>query len=74
MSQLHCYVNDELAKRFQEKAEQSNLSVSKYLAVLVEREVKNQWPDGYFELFGKWEGEPLARSPIVDYEERGILE
>ena len=73
MSQLHCYVNDELARRFQAKAKQANLSVSKYLAVLVEREVKNQWPDGYFELFGKWEGEPLARSPVVDYEERGIF-
>lgn len=74
MSQLHCYVNDELAKRFQKKAEQAHLSVSKYLATLVEREVKNQWPEGYFELFGSWKGGPLERSTQGDYEKRETFE
>ena len=74
MSQLHCYVNDELAKRFQKKAEQAHLSVSKYLATLVEREVKNQWPEGYFDLFGGWKGDPLERSAVGDYEKREIFE
>lgn len=70
MSQLHCYVNDELAKRFQKKAEQAHLSVSKYLATLVEKEVENQWPEGYFELFGSWKGDPIEQSTIADYEKR----
>ena len=70
MSQLHCYVNDDLAKRFRKKAEQAHLSVSKYLAVLVEREVGNQWPEGYFDLFGKWQGGALECSPVIDYEKR----
>lgn len=74
MPQLHCYVSDDLAKRLQEKAEQAHLSVSKYLAVLVEREVKNQWPEGYFELFGKWQGGPLKRPPAIDCEERETFE
>ncbi len=74
MSQLHCYVNDELAKRFQMKAEQAHLSVSKYLATLVEREVRNQWPVGYFESFGSWKGSPLERSKAGDFENRIPLE
>ena len=73
MSQLHCYVNDELAKRFQKKAEHAHLSVSRYLATLVEREVMNQWPEGYFELFGNWKGE-LERTEVIDYETRETLE
>ena len=72
MSQLHCYVKDELAKRFQEKAALAHLSVSKYLATLVEREVKNQWPGGYFELFGNWRGDPLERSVADDYGSFGV--
>lgn len=70
MSQLHCYVQDELAKKFQKKAEQASLSVSKYLALLVQREVENQWPEGYFELFGTWQGKSLERPSQGDYEKR----
>jgi len=70
MSQIHCYIPDELAEKLQKKAEQAHLSVSKYLAVLVKREVENQWPDGYFELFGTWHGEPLKRHEQGEYEQR----
>ena len=74
MPQLHCYVPDELAKRLQAKAQQSHLSVSKYLALLIKKEVDNQWPEGYFELFGSWQGEPLKRAPQEDYEQRESFE
>ncbi len=70
MPQLHCYVTDELAKKLREEARKSRLSVSRYLALLVEQRVENQWPEGYFELFGKWKGEPLERPTQGDYEQR----
>ena len=74
MSQLHCYVPEELANKFRKKAEQAHLSASKYLAMLVRREVENKWPDGYFELFGSWEGEALQRPEQGEYERRRELE
>jgi len=74
VSQIHCYIPDELAEKLQKKAEQAHLSVSKYLAVLVKREVENQWPDGYFELFGAWHGEPLERHEQGEYEQRAGFE
>ncbi len=74
MPQLHCYVPDELAKRLQKKAQESHLSVSKYLALMIEKQVKNQWPEGYFELFGQWHGEPLERPSQDDYEQRAIID
>ena len=70
MPQLHCYVQDELADKFQKKAKQAHLSVSKYLALLVKHEVDSQWPANYFEIFGSWQGETLKRPAQNDYEQR----
>ena len=73
MSQIHCYIPDELAKQLKQKAEQSHLSVSKYLAMLIKREVENQWPESYFDLFGSWQGEALQRPEQREYEIRQEL-
>jgi hypothetical protein len=70
MPQLHCYVSDELAEKLREKARKSHLSISRYLALLVEQGVENRWPGGYFDLFGEWKGDPIERPPQGDYEQR----
>jgi hypothetical protein len=70
MAQLHCYVPDEIAKRLQEKAKAAHLPLSKYLAMLVKKDLENQWPEGYFELFGQWQGEPLERPEQGGFEKR----
>jgi hypothetical protein len=72
MAQLHCYVPEDIARQAQQKAAQSGLSLSRYLAELVKRDTVNNagWPEGYFDLFGKWEGEPLERLPQGEYEKR----
>ncbi len=74
MPQLHCYLQEDLAKKLQEKARHAHLSTSKYLALLVEREVETQWPENYFEIFGSWQGEPLERADQGSYETRLELE
>lgn len=70
MPQLHCYVKEELADKLQIKARQAHLSVSRYLALLVEKEVEAQWPEGYFDLFGRWNGDPLERPAPGEQEPR----
>ena len=74
MPQLHCYVKEELADRLQKKAEMAHLSVSKYLALLVEKEVGTQWPEGYFDLFGSWKGGTLERPSQGEYEQRPSID
>ena len=70
MPQVHCYLNDTLAKRLQEKARHQHISVSKYIASLIEKDVGNQWPEGFFEtVFGGWEGK-LVRPEQGEFEER----
>lgn len=56
MAQLHFYVPDELADRLKEKAKTVGLSLSKYLAAVVTKEVvPDEWPPGYFEkVLGAW--------------------
>ena len=71
MPQLHFYVPDDVAKQIQEKAKAKNLSVSKYVAEMVQRETHSGWPKGYFErVVGKWQGEPLERSEELPTEEQ----
>lgn len=71
MAQIHCYIPDAMAERLQVKAHMAHMSVSKYLAQLVKKELDNQWPDDFLGIFGGWQGEPLARPDQGDYEVRG---
>ena len=61
MAQLHFYIPDSVADSVKIKAEYAHLSVSKYLAELVKREVANEWPEKYFDNFGKWESDFLQQ-------------
>ena len=74
MPQLHLYVSDDVADRLREKSKASNMSLSKYLAKIVQRETQAGWPEGYFEqVVGGWVGEPLARPEQPSLEEREPL-
>lgn len=75
MAQLHCYVPEEIAEQAQRRAEQAGLSLSRYLAELVKRDAQanSGWPEGYFDLFGQWEGASLKRAPQGEFEKRLAL-
>ena len=46
MPQLHCYVPESTLEQLQQKAEQAHLSISKYLALLIKKDINEQWPEG----------------------------
>ncbi len=74
MPQLHLYVPDEVASQVKAKASALGLSVSRYLADLVRRDVDVGWPDEFFEdVVGGWVGEPLTRPSQGTHEERDAL-
>ncbi len=53
-----------MAERIRRAADETSLSVSRYLAEVIQREVATEWPDDYFEaVIGGWVGEPLERAP-----------
>lgn len=58
MPQLHLYVPETIATKVQERAKARNLTVSRYLADVIKREVGEGWPDDYFNrVCGTWAGE-----------------
>jgi len=70
MTQLFCEVPEPLARPVEEKAGEVHLSVSEYLAKLIERDVGNGWPEGYFEnVIGCWQGD-LERPEQLENENR----
>lgn len=74
MPQLHLYVPEELASEIARRAQALGMSVSRFLAEVVGRDIGSGWPEGYFEdVIGGWRGEPLERAAQLDYEERAGL-
>lgn len=74
MPQLHLYVTNALAQKVKQKAQQSGLSTSKYLAELIKRDVGSGWPDAFFaEVVGGWQGETLERPSQGEFELRDSL-
>jgi hypothetical protein len=74
MAQLHFYVPAEMAKQLRARARALGLSVSRYLATVVRRELGDGWPEDFFDkVIGRWQGTPLRRSPQGTLEEREIL-
>jgi hypothetical protein len=74
VARLHCYVPEKIAQQARRKASQSGLSLSCYLTELVKRDasVSEDWPEGYFDLFGTWEGAPLVRPSQLPQEKREV--
>jgi hypothetical protein len=72
--QLHLYVSDETGDSVRRHAEARGMSVSKFLADLVQREVGGGWPEGFFDrVIGGWQGAPLERPPQGELEKREDL-
>ena len=65
MQHLEFYVPDVIARQLRQRAVHAGVSLSRYLAELVKRDTHSStnWPEGYFELFGTWQGVPLERFP-----------
>jgi hypothetical protein len=74
MPELHLYVSEERAARARERAQQMGMSLSRFLADVIRREVGVGWPERFFdEVVGGWKGQPLERPPQGDLEHRDTL-
>ena len=74
MPQLHFYISEEVASVIRKRAESQGISLSRYVANLVQREVSCDWPKGFFEqVAGGWKGEPLERPVQGKYEGREMF-
>lgn len=73
MPQLHLSVPERVASEVHRRALAEGMSVSRYLARVVIKELSDGWPDGYFDrVVGAWQGH-LERSPQGKPEKRDRL-
>ncbi len=72
MGQLHFVIPDDLEALIRRKAQEANLTVPRFLATLVTRELTAaRWPDGWFEsVVGRWAGDRLEREVETNFERR----
>jgi hypothetical protein len=71
MPQLHFYVPDDVAEQIKARAARAHLSISRYVADLVKRDVGQGWPKDYFERISDVvEGAAIGYEPSVPSEER----
>ena len=71
MPQLSTHVPKSLAERVAARAKARGISVSRYLADLIRRDIELGWPDGFFDrVVGGWKGAPLRRAPQGRLEDR----
>ncbi len=74
MPQIHFYVPKDLAYKINERAAASGMSISRYVAQLVKRDLTSGWPEGYFdEGAGGWKGATLERPDQGEPEPRDQL-
>jgi len=74
MTQLFCELPDDIAAQLYQQAMKKHISVSSYLAQLIEKDTASSWPTDYFEqVFGQWEGTPLQRPSQGSYEQRALF-
>ena len=72
--QLHLYVPKEVAAELKRRAKAKGKTVSGFLAELVQREISDAWPEGFFtDVLGGWAGGPLMRPGDLKLEERDEL-
>ena len=55
MAQLAIYIDEQLADRLEKAAKASGKSKSKWVTEAIEKELKDHWPEGFFDLAGSWE-------------------
>ena len=55
MSQLALYIDDHLAERLDKAVKASGKSKSRWVADAIRRTLQDQWPEGFFDLAGKWQ-------------------
>ena len=74
MPQMHLYVPQNLAEELKARARAQGLTVSKYLAALVQRDIGPDWPEDFFSaVVGGWRGDRLTRTRQGAYEKRRTL-
>ncbi len=69
MAQLAIYLEDRLAKRLEKAVKASGQSKSRWVAEAIKRSLQDHWPDGFFDLAGRWQDDKSPDEIIKEIRE-----
>ncbi|OGJ88938.1 MAG: hypothetical protein A2268_11765 [Candidatus Raymondbacteria bacterium RifOxyA12_full_50_37] len=72
MAQLSLYIDDVCIKKLRGRARKERTTVSGWVSARIRRLLENEWPDGYFSLYGKVGDASFKRprQPLVSADQR----
>ncbi len=68
MTQITIQLDDSTFKALETAAVQSHTSVSKWIEKRILQELKHEWPENYFSLFGSLDEDDLVEPPEIPFE------
>lgn len=68
MGQMTIYLDDELREKVKHVAKREGQSVSSWIRTRIEDSIEDEWPPGYFDLFGEL-GSDVTRPDQPDLED-----
>jgi hypothetical protein len=69
MPQISLYLDENILQKIERRAKQDNTSVSDWVGKQIEKSVINEYPSGFFDLFGALKDISLERPPQGSFEE-----
>jgi hypothetical protein len=63
MAQLTIYIDNDCRKRIASAARQAGTSMSRWVTGKLTQALKDEWPEGYFQVLGSLRDTDLARPP-----------
>ena len=66
MPQLAIYIDDDLSKKLNKATKASGKSRSKWVADLIKAKLEDEWPQGFLELAGSWQGEETPKQIMAN--------
>ncbi len=67
MPQISLYVNQEILEKIEKNAEEDNISISKWVREIIKKYLKNEYPEGFFDLFGSAKDDTMVRPRQIDF-------
>jgi hypothetical protein len=61
MPQISLYIDEYTLKKVENRAKQENTSVSKWVGESIKKSISDEYPKGFFELFGSLKHIPFER-------------
>jgi hypothetical protein len=67
MPQISLYVDQETLKKIERSAEAKNMSMSKWVGETIQKYLVDEYPAGFFNLFGSAKDDTMIRPKQIDF-------